>query len=305
LKKFVVVLALLMFILVGCSVKSESSSDEQNEEPSTSDDEKFLGWIQDYYSKSDYKRILRIKEQEYNKLEDEEVIEEVHELINDSVLKILNGEGIGEFESLFFILYEPNSNQIKYDDFLTDEVRQKVIEKVNPIHSVILEEGLDVEFLEEYNEDVKRLALKSEAITWLGDNNVSYDFIHDTCTGLLVINDDNTIFEFENLKIRRIFKLKDENGNVINPYDPLEEVASKLSEINKQEAKESLDELRKEQEESKKIRIGMSKDEVLSRWGEPKDVNKTITVNYVKEQWVYAGNTYLYFEDGILTTIQN
>ncbi len=53
------------------------------------------------------------------------------------------------------------------------------------------------------------------------------------------------------------------------------------------------------------VRIGMSGQDVLdSSWGRPEKVNRTTTQRGVREQWVYHGN-YLYFEDGVLTTIQN
>jgi len=55
----------------------------------------------------------------------------------------------------------------------------------------------------------------------------------------------------------------------------------------------------------KGVKVGMTQQECLnSSWGEPEKVNKTTTAYGTKEQWVYDGN-YLYFEDGILTTIQN
>lgn len=51
--------------------------------------------------------------------------------------------------------------------------------------------------------------------------------------------------------------------------------------------------------------IGMTEAEVLgSYWGEPDDINTTTTTSGTEEQWVYDGRGYLYFEDGILTTIQ-
>lgn len=51
--------------------------------------------------------------------------------------------------------------------------------------------------------------------------------------------------------------------------------------------------------------IGMTQDEVIkTKWGRPNHINQTITVNGTDEQWVYDGYKYLYFEDGILTTIQ-
>jgi hypothetical protein len=56
------------------------------------------------------------------------------------------------------------------------------------------------------------------------------------------------------------------------------------------------------------VRIGMTKDEVLmSNWGKPDKINKTTNAYGVHEQWVYRsrGSGYLYFDDGILTSIQN
>lgn len=52
-------------------------------------------------------------------------------------------------------------------------------------------------------------------------------------------------------------------------------------------------------------RIGMSAKTVLEKtsWGAPDDVNKTITRRGTHEQWVYDSG-YLYFENGVLTTIQ-
>jgi hypothetical protein len=53
------------------------------------------------------------------------------------------------------------------------------------------------------------------------------------------------------------------------------------------------------------IRIGMTKAEVLaSKWGAPSRKNVTTTKDHVTEQWVYRGSQYLYFEDGVLTSIQ-
>jgi len=51
--------------------------------------------------------------------------------------------------------------------------------------------------------------------------------------------------------------------------------------------------------------IGMTKDEIRgSRWGEPDDINTTINKYGTSEQWVYNGQGYIYFEDGIVTSIQ-
>lgn len=53
-------------------------------------------------------------------------------------------------------------------------------------------------------------------------------------------------------------------------------------------------------------KIGMTRGEAQkSTWGKPIDINKTTTKYGTHEQWVYDGYKYLYFEDGILTSIQD
>lgn len=56
----------------------------------------------------------------------------------------------------------------------------------------------------------------------------------------------------------------------------------------------------------KGVSIGMTREQVVgSSWGRPEHVNTTRTSYGVREQWVYGSRNYLYFQDGILTTIQN
>jgi len=51
--------------------------------------------------------------------------------------------------------------------------------------------------------------------------------------------------------------------------------------------------------------IGMTTEQVLeSTWGKPKKINETITAHGRHEQWVYPGYQYLYFDNGVLTSIQ-
>lgn len=51
--------------------------------------------------------------------------------------------------------------------------------------------------------------------------------------------------------------------------------------------------------------IGMTEDEVLaSKWGKPERVNTTTRQSGTTAQWVYR-NSFLYFENGVLTAIQN
>jgi hypothetical protein len=53
------------------------------------------------------------------------------------------------------------------------------------------------------------------------------------------------------------------------------------------------------------VQIGMTKQMCIESWGKPEDINTTIGSYGRHEQWVYGNGNYLYFENGILTTIQN
>jgi hypothetical protein len=54
------------------------------------------------------------------------------------------------------------------------------------------------------------------------------------------------------------------------------------------------------------VSIGMSATDVLEYgWCKPNSVNRTTTASGTSEQWVYGGRNYLYFTDGMLTSIQN
>ena len=62
----------------------------------------------------------------------------------------------------------------------------------------------------------------------------------------------------------------------------------------------------KTKKKSEGVSIGMSQQDVLdSVWGKPRSVNRTTTAYGVREQWIYGGSNYLYFEDGVLVAMQN
>lgn len=54
-----------------------------------------------------------------------------------------------------------------------------------------------------------------------------------------------------------------------------------------------------------KVCLQMTKEMCIEAWGEPLYVNSTIVKGLVHEQWVYGWQTYLYFDNNILTAIQN
>jgi hypothetical protein len=70
--------------------------------------------------------------------------------------------------------------------------------------------------------------------------------------------------------------------------------------LKQQEAKD------KAEARKKGVAIGMTREQVIgSNWGRPQSVNTTTSAYGKREQWVYGGRNYLYFENGVLTTIQN
>lgn len=54
-----------------------------------------------------------------------------------------------------------------------------------------------------------------------------------------------------------------------------------------------------------KVRIGFTKAMCIEAWGEPDDINKSTGSWGVHEQWCYSDGSYLYFENGKLTSIDN
>jgi len=57
-----------------------------------------------------------------------------------------------------------------------------------------------------------------------------------------------------------------------------------------------------------RVRLGMTADQVRESWGKPEDVNRTVTRWGTHEQWIYGPSleaTYLYFDGGVLTSVQD
>lgn len=57
--------------------------------------------------------------------------------------------------------------------------------------------------------------------------------------------------------------------------------------------------------EARKVFVGMTQEQVIMSWGKPRKVNTTITTSGKQEQWVCWNDAYLYFTNGILTSIQD
>jgi hypothetical protein len=119
----------------------------------------------------------------------------------------------------------------------------------------------------------------------------------------------NTIaFNYRNAK-NRFEKMKNIPKDFQNEYDSsykyLSEKTNHYQTIYDQWSSMSISERAEVDYQKSMPQIGMTTDEVLSStWGKPQDINKTTTKYGVSEQWVYPGFFYIYFEDGIVTAIQ-
>lgn len=54
-----------------------------------------------------------------------------------------------------------------------------------------------------------------------------------------------------------------------------------------------------------KVVLGMNKEICTAAWGSPININRTIVRGLTSEQWVYGWGTYLYFDNGVLSAIQD
>jgi hypothetical protein len=79
-----------------------------------------------------------------------------------------------------------------------------------------------------------------------------------------------------------------------------------LARLQQRMVEQQADSVRREQERFLRggIRVGMSKQQVLSStWGQPDRIQMGVVGGRVREQWIYGTNT-LFFEDNTLTTVQ-
>ena len=51
--------------------------------------------------------------------------------------------------------------------------------------------------------------------------------------------------------------------------------------------------------------IGMTADECRLAWGKPLNINRDLSASNATEQWVYSNDRYLYFDNGLLKSIQD
>lgn len=111
-------------------------------------------------------------------------------------------------------------------------------------------------------------------------------------------------YGYENINYwNKISSVNDSQGGklIINGFEEYEFIDKNIANIVADvKAEEAIERARVEPA------IGMTEYEVRnSTWGSPKDINKTTTAYSTYEQWVYRNYRYIYFENGIVTSIQD
>lgn len=104
-------------------------------------------------------------------------------------------------------------------------------------------------------------------------------------------------YDDSNINLEQNYYLK--NNILICPHDSLKNSTTELKKI-------SDDITPPEVANAETPKIGMTKKEVEdSTWGKPEKINRTETIYGIREQWCYSRYRYIYFENGIVTSIQN
>lgn len=161
-------------------------------------------------------------------------------------------------------------------------------------------------FIDDYNKAKEKI----EKFIWINQNRWKFE------KQKLVTEDSNVSYPLEHLekvKVVNVFTKRLGNSYGINPLSI--KVLKSTGEVgfivydtenyfDNDPIYPSWDKSIVETIKKQKIRLGMTKDQVLLSWGKPESVNRTVTLYGTKEQWIYR-KTYLYFEDNKLTAYQD
>lgn len=122
------------------------------------------------------------------------------------------------------------------------------------------------------------------------------------CPHNVVTDDDAREFKFCVTQHNHLESMYYTGPKMLDLYKQMHEESLELEERYNKIMAEKI-----EREKKPGVIIGMTTNQVINEtsWGTPHEVNRTTTSTHVFEQWVYSPGGYLYFTNGILTTIQN
>lgn len=199
---------------------------------------------------------------------------------------------------------------IKYDLYQKELHYQKALKEINKkdwqkaLEELQLCEGYkDVSALEDkVISEKRRPTVKTNTLNIDDIVKLIKDGNYESVQTKLVNKDDPTYqalynyacalqFEKENVKSMPLYYLNKIPSNYNGPLS--KEIIQKRNQLQQEENK------------SRPPQIGMNSTQVMgSAWGTPQHINKTTTTYGTTEQWVYPGFKYVYFENGVVTSIQ-
>lgn len=217
---------------------------------------------------------------------------------NQNVTK-LNGDKLKESSR------EEKMTQKKHD--LTKEDKKIINFIKNKEYDHVINETRDLE--NEFKKDYYFIASAYKKLEQLKDAKVSLDNYDDyTYVDAMLdkVKYKNSHADLDFLQTQENNK-KDIDALQNDKDDQIQENIKEIEEAEKYSAiRERATVIEERTNSPQSVSVGMSKEEVLIEgWGKPEKINKTQTADHTMEQWIYKGNKYLYFENGILSTISN
>lgn len=321
-KRIGIVSILIIVALIICGVYINNYIEEQERINKYNEDISLCyEVIKDKSDWEEFKKIIDNHGQESNF--EPEAFEKLYQAIDERIESIKNGN---EDEQLLTML-----NTIKEEfssDITSNTILQKIEEKylisnsysnINKCDKYIQEQNYKEAF-DLLNTVIMQNKDKNQEIVDKATN--KQNEIKDKAFEQIIneaqtqINNQDYSLAQKNLKNYKDLgnqTILDMYNNVTNEVNKIEEERKAQEEAERKAQQQKAEEERKQREAEEKARkksqgvtIGMTQQEVLdSMWGEPERINRTVTENHVYEQWVYGYPNYLYFTDGILTSIQN
>lgn len=266
---------------------------------------------------SDFKKFTSIIEEHTEETEfSSEAYKKLYQAIDERIENIKNGNDDEKLVSMIETIKDKNSsNQTISNKYLKANgysnvnkankyiQEQKYIEAYN-LYDTVIKDNKDI------NKEITDLATNKQ-------NEIKEQMLQQVIAqGQEKINKQEyssaqtLLGKYKDFGNQTIVDMYNNATNEVNRIEA-EKKAREEAERKAREKKEAEERARREAEEKARkkregVHIGMTKQEVLdSSWGEPYDINKSIGSWGVHEQWCYEGYNYLYFENGILTSIQN
>ncbi|BDC55817.1 hypothetical protein EVS87_013275 [Bacillus altitudinis] len=218
---------------------------------------------------------------------------------NQSVSKNLNSSENGLKE-------QPKKDAQKIHDISSED--KKIINLIkNKEFDHVIKETRDLE--NDFKKDYYFIASAYKKLEQLKDAKVSLDNYDDyTYVDAMLdkVKYKNSHADLDFLQTQENNK-KDIDALQNDKDDQIQENIKEIEEAEKYSAiRERATVIEERTNSPQSVSVGMSKEEVLIEgWGKPEGINKTQTADHTMEQWIYKGNKYLYFENGILSTISN